>query len=409
MSGFIFKHNTRNDPTMYPDLSYLFHGLIGTAPDNWLSVFKTFGFFLAIAFLASAVVFSIELKRKATEGYYQPDKVSVTDGAPASMTEILMNALVGLLLGGKGWYGFVHYTEFRHDPASVILSTKMSWLAGLLGAAALGGLTWWDAQRNRKQTPETRILSVYPHDRISEMTIWAAAGGILGAKLFDIMDNWSSFIEDPIGTLTSGGGLAFFGGLVLGFIAVVSYMYRHKIPFMPTADAVAPALATGYGVGRMGCQLSGDGDWGIVNNAPKPNWMGFLPDWMWAYRYPHHVLNTPHTDPVPSVSIDNCSWDYCYQLSEPVFPTPFYEILMMSVVIGILWAIRKRFKIQGMLFFVYLCLIAVERFIIEKIRVNVVHDVFGFKLTQAEIISIVLFAIGVAGIVVLKVRDRKSA
>ncbi|MEI6409856.1 MAG: prolipoprotein diacylglyceryl transferase family protein [Bacteroidota bacterium] len=394
---------------MYPDLSYLFHGLIGTAPDNWLSVFKTFGFFLAIAFLASAVVFSIELKRKATEGYYQPDKVSVTDGAPASMTEILMNALVGLLLGGKGWYGFVHYTEFRHDPASVILSTKMSWLAGLLGAAALGGLTWWDAQRNRKQTPETRILSVYPHDRISEMTIWAAAGGILGAKLFDIMDNWSSFIEDPIGTLTSGGGLAFFGGLVLGFIAVVSYMYRHKIPFMPTADAVAPALATGYGVGRMGCQLSGDGDWGIVNNAPKPNWMGFLPDWMWAYRYPHHVLNTPHTDPVPSVSIDNCSWDYCYQLSEPVFPTPFYEILMMSVVIGILWAIRKRFKIQGMLFFVYLCLIAVERFIIEKIRVNVVHDVFGFKLTQAEIISIVLFAIGVAGIVVLKVRDRKSA
>lgn len=394
---------------MYPDLSYLFHGLIGTAPDNWLSIFKTFGFFLAIAFLASAIVFSIELKRKAAEGIYQPDKVSVTTGAPATVTEILMNAFVGLLLGGKGWYGFVHYAEFRHDPASVILSTKISWLAGLLGAAALGGLTWWDAHRNRKDTPETRLLSVFPHDRISEITIWAAVGGILGAKLFDLMDNWSSFLEDPIGTLTSGGGLAFFGGLVLGFIAVVSYLYRHKIPFMPTADAVAPALATGYGVGRLGCQLSGDGDWGIVNNAAKPGWMQFLPDWMWAYRYPHHVLNTPHTDPVPSVSMDNCSWEYCYQLSEPVYPTPFYEIMMMAVVIGILWAIRKRFKVQGMVFFIYLCLIAVERFIIEKIRVNVVHDVLGMKLTQAEIISIVLFLIGVAGIVALKVRAQKAS
>jgi len=90
-----------------------------------------------------------------------------------------------------------------------------------------------------------------------------------------------------------------------------------------------------------------------------------------------------------------------------VFPTPLYEILMMSVVVGILWMLRKRIKIQGLLFFVYLALTAVERFIIEKIRVNVVHDVFGVKMTQAEVISVVLFLIAVAGAVFL-IRKEKS-
>jgi len=392
---------------MYPDLSYIAHAIFGTQPDNWLSIFKTFGFFFAIAFLASAVVFYAELKRKAAEGFYQPTKSTVTEGLPATPAEILMNALVGLLFAGKGMYAYQNYQDFRHDPASVILSLKIHWLAGLLGAAALGVLTWWDANRRRKNPPLTREVLLYPHDRISEMTVWAAVGGILGAKIFDLFDNWDSFLQDPIGSLTSGGGLAFFGGLTLGFVAVVAYMWRHKIPFWPTADAVSPALTAGYGVGRIGCQLSGDGDWGIVNNAPKPSWMSFLPDGMWATQYPHHVLNTVHTDPVPSVAVPNCTWDYCFQLSEPVYPTPLYEVLMMLVVFGILWALRKRIKVPGMLFFIYLAFIAVERFLIEKIRVNVVHDVLGMKMTQAEIISVVLFLVSVGGAVYVWRRNRR--
>lgn len=379
---------------MYPDLSYLFHALLGTEPDNWLSIFKTFGFFLAIAFLASAVTFAAELRRKAKEGFYQPDRVTVKEGMPASVGEMVANAFVGLILFGKGAYAYANYETFRIDPAAAIFSLNINWLAGIAGAAMLGGLTWWDAHRKRTAQPTEREVSLWPHDRISEMTVWAAVGGILGAKLFDIFDNWDSFMAHPVETLVSGGGLAFFGGLVLGFVAVVSYMYRQRIPFWPTADAVAPALTVGYGVGRIGCQMSGDGDWGIVNNAPKPDWMGFLPDWMWGFRYPHHVLDTPSTDPVPSVPIEGCTWDYCMQLAEPVYPTPFYEVMMMTVVFGILWALRKRVKITGMLFAIYLMLIAVERFLIEKIRVNVVHDVLGMKLTQAEIIAILLFLTG---------------
>ena len=393
---------------MYPDLSYLFHDLIGTAPDNWLSIFKMFGFMLAMAFLASAVVFYAELKRKAKEGFYEPGKTTITEGAPATWAEIGSNALVGLLLGGKGGYAFQHFLDFRQDPASIILSAKMNWPSALIGAAILGGLTWWEAQRKKKTAPVTKEVQIWPHDRINEMTVAAAVGGILGAKFFDVFDNWGSFVEDPIGTLTSGGGRAFVGGLVMGFIAVVGYMYRHRIPFWPTADAVAPALTAGYGIGRIGCQLSGDGDWGIVNAAPKPGWMSFLPDWMWAYRYPHHVLNTAYTDPVVSEPIPHCPFDYCMQLSEPVYPTPFYEILMMSAVFALLWYLRKRLKITGMLFFVYLALIAIERFVIEKIRVNVVHDVFGISMTQAEIISIGLFVVSLGGMFYLWKKSKQG-
>jgi phosphatidylglycerol---prolipoprotein diacylglyceryl transferase len=384
---------------MYPDLSYLFHDFLGTSPDNWLSIFKTFGFFLALSFLVSALVFTIELRRKAKEGIYEPGSETVTEGAPASWADIAGNAFAGMILAGKGAYAWLHGAEFKADPAAVILSSKMHWLAALAGAAAMGGLTWYEAHRRRLETPVTRQMRVWPHDRISEMTVAAAIGGILGAKIFDLFDNWESFLADPIGSLTSGGGLAFFGGLVLGFVAVVWYIWRKGIPFLPTADAVAPALTAGYGFGRIGCQLSGDGDWGLVNNAPKPGWMSALPDWMWAYRYPHNVLDTTNTEPVRSVPIEGYNWAYNMQLSEPVFPTPFYETLMMLAVFGVLWALRKRIKIHGMLFFIYIGLIAVERFAIEKIRVNVHHDVLGMKLSQAEIISILLFLISVAGAV----------
>lgn len=394
---------------MYPDLSYLFHDLLGTSPDNWLSIFKTFGFCLALSFLLSALVFNIELRRKAREGFYQPVTVSFTEGLPATAGEMLANAIAGLLIVGKGFYAYQHYSEFRHDPASIILSLKMHWLAGLLGAAALAGITWWDGQRRKKDQPVVVEKQLYPHDRLSELTVLSAISGILGAKLFDLFDNWESFLEDPVGSLASGGGLAFLGGLLLGFAAGVWFLWRHKIPIWPTLDSFAPCIVAGYGFGRVGCQLSGDGDWGIVNTAPKPDWMSFLPDWMWAYRYPHHVLNTPRTDPTPSVPIEGCSWDYCLQLAEPVFPTPFYETLMMCAIFGLIWFLRKRVKTVGMIFFIYLALMAMERFAIEKIRVNVSHNVLGFQLTQAEIISIVLFCVSVGGMVYVSKFRKETA
>ena len=111
------------------------------------------------------------------------------------------------------------------------------------------------------------------------MTIIAAITGTIEAKIFAILEEPSGFMSGPIGTFFSGSGLAIYGGLICGFLGVVWYLRKHNIPVFHTLDALAPAFVIAYGVGRIGCQLAGDGDWGIVA-APQPGWW-FLPDWFW--------------------------------------------------------------------------------------------------------------------------------
>ena len=125
-----------------------------------------------------------------------------------------------------------------------------------------------------------------------------------------------------------------------------------------------------YGIGRLGCHFSGDGDWGIVNLATNP---GFLPDWLWAYDYPNNVIDSRQSDPVTGLlntaqiaQIPECTYRYCSKLAQPVWPTSVYEFFMMMILGGTLWVIRKRVKIAGMLFFMYLILNGFERFWIEK-------------------------------------------
>ncbi len=158
-------------------------------------------------------------------------------------------------------------------------------------------------------------------------------------------------------------------------------------------DAVAPALMLAYGVGRLGCHVSGDGDWGIVNNTAAPNWM---PDWLWSYNYPNNVLGE-------GVLIPECIYDdYCYQLLNPVYPTPLYETMASILFFIILWKLRPRLKIAGQLFFIYLIFNGVERFFVEKIRINEVYNISGWAITQAEIISVTFIVIGVIGFFRLK-------
>jgi prolipoprotein diacylglyceryltransferase len=156
-------------------------------------------------------------------------------------------------------------------------------------------------------------------------------------------------------------------------------------------DAVAPALIMGYAVGRLGCQFSGDGDWGIVNTAPLPSWW-FLPDWAWSYDYPHNVLNE-------GVPIEGCAWQYCHRLAEGVYPTPIYETFFSLIIFAILWALRKRIGIPGFLFFLYAFLNGIERYFIEKIRTNPDIEIFGMQATQAEYVAVLLIIIGIVGMI----------
>ena len=143
-----------------------------------------------------------------------------------------------------------------------------------------------------------------------------------------------------------------------------------------------------YGIGRMGCHTSGDGDWGIENLAPKPDWLSWLPDWAWAYDYPNNVrgITLPH----------------------PVWPTPLYEVVMALVLFGILWAIRKKNFAPGVLFSIYLVFAGIERFFIEKIRINERYNISSFEFTQAEMISTIIMILGVAGIILFTRSTKKQ-
>jgi phosphatidylglycerol---prolipoprotein diacylglyceryl transferase len=253
-----------------------------------------------------------------------------------------------------------------------------------------------------------RNVSVYPHERVGDITMVAAFSGLFGAKMFAIFEsseNLSQFLANPIGEFFSPGGLAIYGGLICGFIGVFIYVKRWlKIKPIYVMDAVAPALMFAYGVGRIGCQLSGDGDWGIPNKLAQPTWW-FLPKWTWAFDYPNNVTNSSRT---PHEIIAGFQGIYNTHLTEPVFPTPFYETILAFMIGGFLWSIRKRLKVPGTLFMIYLILNGLERFFIEKIRVNDKINSFGIQFTQAELIAVLLFITGIIGIIVLNSRANKT-
>ncbi len=323
---------------MYPDLSYILHALIGTEVDNGFSIVKTFGLFLAIAILTSAYFLNLELKRKEKEGLLGATLVKTVVGKPASVNELIFNAIVGFLLGFKALYAIQNFEAFQADAPGVLFSGKGSLVGGIIGAILLAGLKYWEKEKSRLPKPLTETSKVYPSDRIGDITLIAAFTGILGAKFFAIFEDMSNLSsENFFDVLFSGGGLAIYGGLVGGFLGVVWYLKKHNINTFHVADAVAPALIIGYGVGRIGCQLSGDGDWGIINELAQPSWW-FLPDWLWAYDYPQNVLNQ-------GLPIDGCEGNYCQRLAKPVFPTPVYEMVLAFIIAGILWALRKRLKV----------------------------------------------------------------
>src|SRR5690606_24701880 len=133
------------------------------------------------------------------------------------------------------------------------------------------------------------------------------------------------------------------GGLIFGAVTVLYLAAKNGIHWKQMLDIGAPAMMLAYGVGRIGCQVSGDGDWGIVNTAPKPSWLSWAPDWLWAYRYPHNVNNVGERIP-------GCIGEYCMQLEQPVFPTPIYEAVVCILLFFLLWRLRTRIKVPGVLF-----------------------------------------------------------
>ncbi|HQS56030.1 MAG TPA: prolipoprotein diacylglyceryl transferase [Sediminibacterium sp.] len=368
---------------MYPNLYYAFKDLFGIELSG-LKLINSFGFFVALCFIISAWVLTLELRRKQQQGLFSYTEEKIVIGAPASMLDLLLNFLLGFVFGYK-IIGAFTLPDALNDPQSFILSSKGNLLLGILVGLFFAGLKWYEKHKQQLDKPEERMVRIWPHDRVGDLLIYAAGFGFLGAKIFHNLENWNDFAKDPIGALLSFSGLTFYGGLICAGAAIMLYARKIKLPIVHLVDAFAPILMLGYAIGRIGCQISGDGDWGIVNQHPKP--FSWIPDWLWAYQYPHNVIGE-------GVPIPGCVGPYCNQLVSAVYPTALYEVILCSLIFVVLWSIRKKIKIPGQLFGIYLMFNGMERFLIESIRVNTKYESLPFQPTQAQLISLLLLIVG---------------
>lgn len=381
---------------MYPTISDLINDLTGL---NLPLPVQTFGFFMAVSFGAAYYATSSELRRKTAQGLLNLVPKTVVKNKAITTADYATNIILGSVIGFKLLEMVLDYGALVANPQAFILSGKGNLLGAILGAAAGYYMVYRDAQKVKGKQQTTVTELVPPHELMWNITAIAGISGILGAKVFHNLEYIDDLMADPIGALLSFSGLTFYGGLIVATIAVLYYTRKHKIPTLHMMDAAAPALMLAYGIGRIGCQLSGDGDWGIVNLAPKPEWMAFLPDWFWQSQYPHNVIDE-------GIPMPGCTGPHCYMLAQPVFPTPLYEVMMALTLFGVLWLIRKRMTIPGMLFCIYLVVNGIERFTIEKIRVNSTYNLFGHHITQAELISSLMVIAGIAGMIILARRNK---
>ena len=167
---------------MYPNLYYAFKDLFGV---EWpfLRFINSFGFFVAIAFIVCAIVLANELRRKSKQGFFKPTEMQVTVGQPASALDLTLNFLLGFILGYKILALFILDSSATQDPQAFIFSTLGSWGAGLTMGVFFAGLKWYEKNKQKLAKPEKRIVRIWPHDRVGEITMMALIFGLLGAKI----------------------------------------------------------------------------------------------------------------------------------------------------------------------------------------------------------------------------------
>jgi phosphatidylglycerol:prolipoprotein diacylglycerol transferase len=376
---------------MFPSLSYLFDYLFGIRINFPI---QTLGFFIALAFVAAYIAFVAEFKRKEELGLIHAFKKKVIVGNPPTIAEMVVNAVVGFIFGYKIIGIVLNYNSFVNDAKGYIISLHGNLIAGVLCGA--GWAYWAYHDRRKEQLPEPEIIeqTVHPYQLMPKITFWAGVIGFIGAKLFDSVEHIGYLLHDPIGDIFSSTGFTYYGGFLFGMLTFFYIGVKNGMKLAHVSDTGAPGIMLAYGVGRIGCQLSGDGDWGISNLHPKPALLHWLPDWMWAFQYPHNILNQ-------DMVIPGCLGNYCSMLRVPVYPTPFYEAVICIGLFIFLWLIRKHIRTAGLMSFLYLILIGIERFLIEEIRVTIKYHVLGLTLSQAQMLSAGMFLVGVGGVIYL--------
>ncbi len=387
----------------YPKITdFVFH-FFNQAPAadyRFLPVYS-YGFFVACGFLAASLLIVREMKRRESLGLLKGNEAEITVGEAPKLAELIFYFLFAFVV----FFKLLGIIAYQPELSKGVLYLKDyffspgygSWIGGIIGAVAVSYYYYYTKNKAKLPEPIKTKVTIYPSDGIGDLVVIAAVLGILGSALFNFLetaDDFGKFWQDPVGFLTSG--LSVYGGLICAGFGFAVYVWRKKYHFGHFFDSIAPGYMMANGVGRIGCQVSGDGDWGIVNIHPKPEW---FPQFLWADNYAHHIVGCDFENNV-DVIIPGCNEDTCCQLAQAVYPTPIYEFIMCAVVFLILWSIGKKLTYKpGMVFTIFMILIGIQRYTIEQWRDlegRELHSYFGIQLRQSEEISIVLFSIGIA-------------
>jgi len=217
----------------------------------------------------------------------------------------------------------------------------------------------------------------YSPDLANAIVVWGAISGIAGSRLYDVIDQWPDYAAHPWSIVFSGAGFVWYGGLIAGIITTWIVARRYGVAFLTVADMCAPALVLGQAFGRMGCQLSGDGDWGLPSTLP------------WAMAYPKAIVGWNAQTVLKLDSHNNLVSGFFPGVR--VHPTPVYEVILYVAIFLVLWTLRKRPHAEGQILYLYLILASAERFLVEFLRINP-RVLFG--LSEAQIISVGMAAVG---------------
>ncbi len=212
--------------------------------------------------------------------------------------------------------------------------------------------------------------SGYDPEWASTTVFAAAVGGLIGARILFILEEWGNFVRSPWSYIFTGAGFTWYGGFLGGVLAVSWVVRKHKIPWLKGADMAAPALAIAYGIGRLGCHVAGDGDWGAVTDMP------------WGVAYTRAIIGW--VDPNTGVP---------YPPGVRVHPTPIYEFIEAILIFGVLWALRKKSYAPGTMFWLYLSLTGLARLVVEFWRIN---PVIALGLTEAQWFGVAAILVGLS-------------
>ncbi len=387
----------------YPTISHFLESLTGIFVPLPI---QTFGFFIVLAFALGGYFIYKSFLQLEFNNVLKPITIDKKRQVRGLVIDYIFNGIMSFVLGYKILYVIQNYSLFTQSPQKILISSEGNFLLGLIFFIITSIYTYYVNYHNKKFTN----LHVKPSQLTWNFILVAAISGIIGAKLFAVFENIDYLLQDPISALLSFSGLTFYGGFIFGTIFVILYAKTNNIKVSDLSDVFAPSLILAYGVGRLGCHFSGDGDWGIIsdlNNKPF-----FLPDWLWGYKFPRNVIEFQGDGsglPPFGELIEGCVGKYCYQLSHTVYPTSLYEAIFCIIAFIFLWNIRKYIKKSGTIFCIYLIINGVERFLIEIIRITEKYTILSSKsifsypieLTQAQIIAIIIIIIGFSGIIYL--------